>query len=102
MPAPCRWISVDLIRFDSIWREGEGRGERGERREEGREAERERGRVERATGENDGRVGEKDRRRARERGKRETDHELLHGEAVAGVRAAVDDVHPGDGHHELP
>mmetsp|Transcript_59097 Transcript_59097/g.139619 ORF Transcript_59097/g.139619 Transcript_59097/m.139619 type:complete len:444 (+) Transcript_59097:291-1622(+) len=29
------------------------------------------------------------------------DHELLHGKAVAGVGAAVDDVHPRHGHNEL-
>ena len=29
------------------------------------------------------------------------DHELLHGESVAGVGAAVDHVHPRDRHHEL-
>ena len=50
-----------------------------------------------------GRAGEREERGregAWERA-RETDHELLHGETVAGVRAAVDHVHPGDGHHEL-
>mmetsp|Transcript_22761 Transcript_22761/g.35650 ORF Transcript_22761/g.35650 Transcript_22761/m.35650 type:complete len:325 (-) Transcript_22761:275-1249(-) len=30
-----------------------------------------------------------------------TDHELLHGKPVAGVGTAVDDVHPGHGHHVL-
>ena len=30
-----------------------------------------------------------------------SDHELLHGEAVASVGSAVDHVHPGNGHHEL-